>query len=146
MSILSIALPARISEFAKVYSYLGVDSKKLYSKSRDHVWEPKAAAFLRFSRFAANPGQVGPGAVGQIGSCLLPIATSGGSQLWIAMPLVDWARNCSHRGIISSGLIDVVTENSENRAHCSPWCKKEEAFGGVILKSERPSGALFRGL
>ena len=57
--------------------------------------------------------------MGQIGSCLLPIATSGGSQLWIAMPLVDWARNCGHRGLISilitSGLIDVVTENSENR-------------------------------
>ena len=57
--------------------------------------------------------------MGQIGSCLLPIASSGGSQLWIAMLLVDWARNCGHRGLtsilITSGLIDVVTENSENR-------------------------------
>ena len=62
---------------------------------------------------------MGPGAVGQIGSCLLPIATSGGSQLWIAMPLVDWAHNFGHEGLTSiltaSGLIDVVTENSENR-------------------------------
>ena len=54
--------------------------------------------------------------MGQIGSCLLPIATSGGSQLWIAMPLVDWAHNFGHKGILTaSGLIDVVTENSENR-------------------------------
>ena len=56
---------------------------------------------------------------GQIGSCLLPIATSGGSQLWIAMLLVDWAHNFGHEGLTSiltaSGLIDLVTENSENR-------------------------------
>ena len=65
--------------------------------------------------------------MGQIGSCLLPIATSGGSQLWIAMPLVDWAHNFGHKGILTaSGLIDVVTENSENRGLLIKKCENQK--------------------
>jgi hypothetical protein len=45
-------------------------------------------------------------------------------------------------------LVDAASDNFDmvatHPSHIAPrGAKKEEAFGGVILKSERPSGALF---
>ena len=42
------------------------------------------------------------------------------------------------------GLFAAAQKMAEGARHIAPrGAKKEEAFGGVILKSERPSGALF---